>query len=48
MIAAMSISVPAMRWDDERHREWGELVRDGAATLSQRLGHRPRPAEETR
>jgi IclR family KDG regulon transcriptional repressor len=40
MIAAMSISVPAMRWNDERHREWGELVRNGAGVLSQHLGHR--------
>lgn len=45
MIAAMSISVPLMRWNDERHREWSDLVRDGAAELSQRLGHRPRPRE---
>ncbi|WP_433472479.1 IclR family transcriptional regulator [Spirillospora sp. CA-142024] len=43
MIAAMSISVPTMRWDDERKREWSELVRKGAAALSQRLGHRPGP-----
>ena len=41
MVAAMSISVPTFRWNDEVRREWSELVRDGAAKLSQRLGHRP-------
>ena len=45
MVAAMSISVPAMRWDEQRERDWGELVRDGAGALSQRLGHRPPPGE---
>lgn len=39
MVAAISISVPTFRWNDEVRREWGELVRDGAARLSQRLGH---------
>jgi DNA-binding IclR family transcriptional regulator len=39
MVAAMSISVPTMRWTDERALEWTELVRSGAAALSQRLGH---------
>lgn len=41
MVAAMSISVPTFRWNDEVRREWSELVRGGAAKLSQRLGHRP-------
>lgn len=41
MVAAISISVPLMRWDDERRHQWSELVRTGAATLSQNLGHRP-------
>ncbi|GAA2108858.1 IclR family transcriptional regulator [Actinomadura alba] len=40
MVAAMSISVPTLRWNDDRRREWGELVREGAAGLSARLGHR--------
>lgn len=39
MVAAMSISVPGIRWDDRRRAEWTELVRAGAASLSQRLGH---------
>lgn len=39
MVAAMSISVPTIRWDAERRREWSELVRGGAALLSGRLGH---------
>jgi DNA-binding IclR family transcriptional regulator len=40
MVAGMSISVPTLRWNDDRRREWGELIREGAATLSRRLGHR--------
>jgi DNA-binding IclR family transcriptional regulator len=39
-VAAMSISVPTIRWTDERQAEWGELVSRGAACLSTRLGHR--------
>jgi DNA-binding IclR family transcriptional regulator len=39
MVAAMSISVPTIRWDRQRRTEWTKLVRDGAATLSRRLGH---------
>jgi DNA-binding IclR family transcriptional regulator len=39
MAAAMSISVPNIRWDTRRRDEWTELVRSGAAGLSQRLGH---------
>jgi len=41
MVAAMSISVPSIRWSDELRREWSELVRHGAAGLSERLGQRP-------
>jgi IclR family transcriptional regulator, KDG regulon repressor len=40
MVAAMSISVPTIRWSDQRRVEWTELVRRGAAALSRRLGHR--------
>lgn len=40
MVAAMSISAPTLRWNEDRRHEWGELVREGAATLSRRLGHR--------
>jgi IclR family transcriptional regulator, KDG regulon repressor len=43
MVAAMSISVPTIRWTDERREAWGRLVAQGAATLSTQLGHRPRP-----
>jgi IclR family transcriptional regulator, KDG regulon repressor len=42
MAAGMSISVPTLRWNDERRREWSDLVRRGAAQFSERLGHRPR------
>ncbi|GIH22321.1 transcriptional regulator [Acrocarpospora phusangensis] len=40
MVAAMSVSVPILRWDSARREEWGELVARGAHTLSDRLGHR--------
>lgn len=40
MVAAMSISVPTIRWDKQRRAEWTALVRTGAADLSRRLGHR--------
>lgn len=43
MIAAMSISVPILRWTDEQAEEWAKLIRGGADTLSQRLGYRPAP-----
>jgi DNA-binding IclR family transcriptional regulator len=38
MVAAMSISVPNIRWDEPNRAEWTELVRSGAAALSRRLG----------
>jgi IclR family transcriptional regulator, KDG regulon repressor len=41
VVAAMSISVPSTRWNDRRRRAWTELVRRGAAELSERLGQRP-------
>ncbi|GAA4624691.1 IclR family transcriptional regulator [Actinoallomurus vinaceus] len=47
MVAGMSISVPSIRWDDRRREEWSGLVRHGAATLSQRLGHRPPPSRDS-
>jgi len=40
MVAAMSISVPKIRWSKARRTEWTKLVRSGAAGLSDRLGHR--------
>jgi DNA-binding IclR family transcriptional regulator len=41
MVAGMSISVPSIRWNDERRGAWSALIRDGAAELSHRLGNRP-------
>jgi IclR family transcriptional regulator, KDG regulon repressor len=40
-IAAMSVSAPIIRWSPLVHAEWTALVREGAATLSARMGHRP-------
>jgi DNA-binding IclR family transcriptional regulator len=37
-VAALSISVPVMRWSDAREPELSELARAGAARLSARLG----------
>jgi IclR family transcriptional regulator, KDG regulon repressor len=42
-VAALSVSVPILRWSDEREGELAELVRDGAARLSARLGGVPGP-----
>jgi DNA-binding IclR family transcriptional regulator len=44
MVAAISISVPTTRWNDVTRTKWAELVRSGAATLSENLGHRPATA----
>ena len=43
IIAAMSVSAPIIRWTPQTQVEWTELVREGAATLSVRMGHTPRP-----
>ena len=40
MVAAMSISAPSLRWDATHREEWSLLIRQGAAELSERLGHR--------
>ncbi|WP_328885234.1 IclR family transcriptional regulator [Streptomyces sp. NBC_00316] len=40
VVAALSISVPMIRWTDERETELAELAAKGAADLSVRLGHR--------
>ena len=42
VVAALSISVPMIRWSDERRVELEELAAKGAADLSERLGHRVR------
>ena len=43
-VAALSISVPILRWDDRREAELAELARTGAARLSARLGAPSRAA----
>lgn len=40
VVAALSISVPVIRWSDDREDELALLAADGAADLSARLGHR--------
>ncbi|MFI0975566.1 IclR family transcriptional regulator [Streptomyces sp. NPDC021093] len=40
VVAALSVSVPMIRWTEEREAELGELATKGAADLSLRLGHR--------
>ncbi|SFC03055.1 IclR family transcriptional regulator [Streptomyces aidingensis] len=40
VVAALSISVPMIRWSEERRAELRELALRGAAELSGRLGHR--------
>ncbi|GAA0529196.1 transcriptional regulator [Saccharopolyspora subtropica] len=39
VVAAMSISVPILRWNDETEAALRDLVREGAGTLSERLGY---------
>jgi IclR family KDG regulon transcriptional repressor len=38
-VAAMSVSAPIIRWTPQAHPRWTELVRDGAAALSARMGY---------
>jgi IclR family KDG regulon transcriptional repressor len=40
VVAALSISVPMIRWSDERRAELEQLAAKGAVELSERLGHR--------
>lgn len=40
VVAALSISVPVIRWSDEREEELVRLAAGGADALSARLGHR--------
>jgi DNA-binding IclR family transcriptional regulator len=42
-VAAMSISAPIIRWTAETQVTWTGLVRDGAATLSARMGYQAQP-----
>ena len=39
MVAAISISVPTIRWTDQPRADWTELVRRGSVELSGRLGY---------
>ncbi|MET9361243.1 IclR family transcriptional regulator [Streptomyces sp. NPDC006632] len=43
VVAALSISVPMIRWSDDREKELAALAEKGAGDLSERLGHRGRP-----
>lgn len=40
VVAALSISVPMIRWSEQREEELAELAAKGAGDLSERLGHR--------
>ncbi|MBN0044759.1 IclR family transcriptional regulator [Streptomyces actuosus] len=40
VVAALSVSVPMIRWNDGRRAELEQLAVKGAAELSERLGHR--------
>lgn len=42
VVAALSISVPMIRWSDERKQELTALAVEGAGRLSERLGHHAR------
>ena len=42
-VAAMSLSAPIIRWTPQAQTEWPELVREGAATLSARMGYVAQP-----
>ncbi|WHX21185.1 IclR family transcriptional regulator [Streptomyces malaysiensis subsp. malaysiensis] len=42
VVAALSISVPTIRWSEERQTELAGLAAKGAGELSLRLGHRRR------
>ncbi|MFE0382326.1 IclR family transcriptional regulator [Streptomyces inhibens] len=42
VVAALSVSVPMIRWSEERRLEWEELALKGAGDLSARLGYRGR------
>jgi IclR family KDG regulon transcriptional repressor len=39
VVAAMSISVPILRWSETAETDFRELVGEGGRTLSERLGH---------
>lgn len=41
VVAAISMSVPLVRWDSRPVEHWTDLVRGGAARLSAQLGYQP-------
>ncbi|GIE82966.1 transcriptional regulator [Actinoplanes philippinensis] len=41
-VAAMSVSAPIIRWTPQAQPRWTELVRDGADSLSARMGYQRR------
>jgi IclR family KDG regulon transcriptional repressor len=41
-VAAMSVSAPIIRWTAQVQPRWTELARDGAASLSARMGYQRR------
>jgi IclR family KDG regulon transcriptional repressor len=41
VIAAMSVSVPTPRWNDQVAEKLGDLVVEGALQLSAQLGYYP-------
>jgi IclR family KDG regulon transcriptional repressor len=43
VIAAMSLSAPIIRWTPQAQGVWTELIREGAATLSARMGYLAQP-----
>lgn len=42
-VGAMSVSAPIIRWTPQAYEDWTALVREGAATLSARMGYVTRP-----
>lgn len=42
VVAALSVSVPMIRWTEEREAELAALAAEGAEALSGRLGHHRR------
>jgi IclR family transcriptional regulator, KDG regulon repressor len=43
VIAAMSLSAPIIRWTPQAQGEWTGLIREGASTLSARMGYLDQP-----
>jgi DNA-binding IclR family transcriptional regulator len=43
-VAALSVSVPDVRWEDRTEQEWARLVTEAADEFSLRLGYRSSPS----